>query len=224
VVGVAAVAAGVAFAAMSPKALCASILSAARAQHSVHYVAHNVVGNGLITLTADVAATDGVQHIGLKVGKQSGSVTIRLLGQTAYIKGDALGLQVLQGLTKSQASKYAGQWISIPQSDKSFKATAAAVTLPSFIDELAPHGKLESFSGKIHGEHVVAVRGIFGKGKKRTVMAIAAPAKGKKLPLEADEVTPGQASIGHTVLSKWNESVQVTAPASSTPISTVRGS
>ncbi len=220
---VVATAAAVAYAAQSPKALRATIVGAAGAQRSVHYVAHNVIGNALITLKADVAADRGSQHIVIQLGKRTGKVTIYLVDQTAYVEGDAFGLQALQGLTKAQSTKYAGQWISIPKGDKSYASTAADVTLPSFVHTITPRGKLASISGKVRGVRVVGIRGSVGKGKRRTLMALLAPAKGKKLPLESDEFAPGESSIGHTAISKWNEPVTVQAPASSTPIGTVRG-
>jgi hypothetical protein len=216
--------AAVAYATLSPKALRASIVDAAKAQQSVHYVQKNILGNALLTLTGDVATDHGIQHVKLVAGKQTGRITIYVVDQTAYVQGNAFGLHALQGLTKTQAAKYAGQWISIPKGDKLYAGTAAAVTLGSFVQSIAPRGRLKTFSAKAHGVRVVGVRGIFGKGKRRTLTAIDARAKGKKLPLEAEDFTPGEESIGHTAISKWNESVQVQAPSSSTPISTVRQS
>ena len=110
-VAAAAVTAAVAYAAQSPKALRASILRAAMAQQSVHYATSEVDGNALLKITADVAAADGRQHVTFKAGKQTGQITILVLDNTAYVTGDTSGLELLQGLTASQASKYAGQWI-----------------------------------------------------------------------------------------------------------------
>jgi hypothetical protein len=223
VVAVAAGTAAIALAAQSPKQLRASIVGAAKAQHSVHYVAKQIVGNSLTTLTGDVESGDGIQHVKIELGKKTGHLTIYVLGQTAYLEGDALGLQI-QGLTKAQATKYAGQWISIPKGDKFYGPTAADVTLGSAIQIITPHGRLSRFKAKQHGTRVIGVRGTSGTGKKKLLQVLAAKARGKRLPLEEDEVAPGQEYISRTVFSKWNEPVQVQAPASSTPISTVRQS
>lgn len=222
VVATAAVAAVAADAAQSPKALRASILAAAKAQHSVHYKTGEVVGNAVLTITADVAATEGTQHVNFKAGKQTGHITILVLDQTAYVEGDTNGLELLQGLTTSQATKYNGQWISIPKGDKSYNRTADAVTLGSFLHEITPRGRLSVSRAKLHGVRVIGVRAISGTGKKKKVQVLVARAHGKPLPLEEDELAPGRGYISHTPLSKWNESVQVQAPASSTPIATVR--
>ena len=174
-------------------------------------------------MSADVATADGRQHVSFKVGQETGQVTILVLDDMAYVEGDTNGLELLLGLTKSQASKYAGQWISIPKADKDYNRVAAAVTLGSFVQEITPHGHLAAFKGKLHGTRVIGVRGTSGTGKKKSLQVLAARAQGKPLPLEEDEFAPGRQYISRTAMTKWNESVQVQAPSSSTPISTVRG-
>lgn len=223
VAAAAAVAVGVARAAQSPRAVRASIIDAARAQQSVHYKTEQVVGNARLTLVGDVEAADGTQHVSLKLGKKTGHLAIVVSAQTAYVQGDLLGLEAMQGLTKTQASTYAGQWIAIPKGDKDYGQTAADVTLGSLIQLSTPRGHLAAGSKKLHGERVVAVVGVSGKGKKKELKVLAARPKGTRLPIEEDEVEPGQEYIAHTVFGRWNESVQVQAPTSSVPISTVRG-
>jgi hypothetical protein len=219
----AAVAAATAYAVVSPKAVRASIVDAAKAQHSVHYATKQVIGNSLTTLTGDVEAGEGIQHISVKLGQKTGRLTILVLDRVAYLRANAYGLQ-LQGLTNTQASKYAGEWISIPKGDKLYGPTAEDVTLGSVIQIIEPHGRLSVAFKKAHGRRVVAVGGVSGKGKKKQLHVLVAPARGKRLPLEEDEFVPGQEFVSHTALSKWNEPVEVHAPAGSTPISTVRQS
>lgn len=217
VVGVAA-----ARAAQSPRALRGSILAAARAQHSTHYATTQVVGNAVVTITGDVEAADGIQRVGLKLGKETAHLTILVSDQTLYLQGDKLGLQLLQGLTKAQAATYAGQWISIPKGDKDYSSTADGVTLGSVLQDITPRGRLAASTRKLHGKRVLAVAGITGKGKKKELKVLEARPQGK-LPLEEDEVMPGKQYIARTVLKRWNEAVQVQVPSSSVPISTVRG-
>ncbi len=131
---------------------------------------------------------------------------------------------MLQGLTKAQASTYAGQWISIPKGDKDYGETAADVTLGSLLQLITPRGHLAAGSRKLQGKRVVAVIGISGKGKKKETRVLAARPRGNRLlPVEEDEVASGREYIAHTVPGRWNESVQVQVPSSSVPISTVRG-
>jgi hypothetical protein len=213
----------VALAAQSPRALRDSILAAARGEHSVHWEGDDIIGGARLSTGADVNASEGVQQLTLYLGKTKAHVTIRVIDRTAYVKGDALGLRLNLNLTSAQASKYAGQWISIPKTDKLYAGTAQADTLGSLISSIAPHGRLKAFSAKVRGLRVIGVRSVHGKGKKKTLQILGARARGRRLPIEEDEVTPGMNTISHTALSRWNEPVHVTAPAQAVPIATVRG-
>jgi hypothetical protein len=224
VVTAAAVAAGVALAAQSPRAVRASIIAAARAKNSVHYKTSQINGNASLTLTGDVAADEGTQQIKLKIGKKTGQLAVVVSNQVAYEEGDALGLGAIAGLTKTQATTYAGQWISIPKGDKDYAAAAADVTLGSVIQGMTPHGRLAVVFRKLHGMRVIAVVAVSGKGKKKELQVLAARRGKNRLPVEEDETAPGLEYIAQTLFSHWNESVQAQAPSSSVPISTVRGS
>lgn len=223
VASAAAGAAAFALAAQSPRQVRTSILAAARTEHSVHWAGAEAEGSLVVTTDADVTRTAGVQHVTFRAGKKKAQIQIVVTGQIAYVEGDATGLELNLGLTSPQATKYAGQWISIPKGDKLYAPTAQADTLGSLIQVITPHGRLTSVSAKLHGVRVIGVRGVAGTGKKKTVQILVAHASGKPLPLEEYELAPGQGFIGHTTLSKWNEPVDVTAPTSSTPIATVRG-
>jgi hypothetical protein len=214
----------VAYASQSPRALRATILQAARAQQSVHWVEKSRYPDSVFTFVSDVGGTQGSQEITMKMGTDTGQLTVELVDKTAYIEGDVNGLVDIAGLTQSQAEAYANQWISIPKGDEAYAGAAGALTLSSLVRTLSRNGHLSIVSAKRHGRAVVGVRSVLGKGKKKDVIVLYAPARGKKLPLEQDESAPGYGYSGRTVLSNWNEAVSVTAPATSTPIATVRNS
>ena len=223
VVAAVAVTAAVALAAQSPKALRNSIAAAARGQHSVHWQGTDVVGGARLTSSADVTADAGTQNVTFYLGKTTARISIRVIDHTAYVNGDALGLRLNLGLTNAQSSQYAGQWISIPKTDKLYAGTAEADTLGSLVTSIVPRGRVTAFSAKVHGLRVVGVRSIHGTGKKKTLQTLDARALGKRLPIEEDEVTPGMRVVSRTVLSRWNEAVHVTAPANAVPVTTVVG-
>lgn len=216
--------AAAALASQSPKAVRASIVAAARAQRSVHWSATEVIGAVAYTTGTDAAKTEGAQHITFAVGKQKAHARIIVTGGFAYVRGDALGLRLNLGLTQAQAGKYAGRWISIPKFDAAYASTAEGDTMASVVHDLTPRGRLSLDTGKVHGVRVIGVRGVSGSGKKKVAEVVIARAHGKRLPLEEDIFAPGKNAIGHTTFSKWNETVTVTAPTSSTPIATVRAS
>lgn len=214
----------IALAGQSPKAVRASILAAARAQTSVHWSSADIYGGLAFTTAADVTKTAGKQRVTFQVGKKSAHIQIVVTGGTAYVRGDALGLELNLGLKQAQATTYAGKWIAIPKSDKAYAPTASGDTLDSLVQAMSPRGRLSVVSATVHGVRVIGVRGVSGTGKKKMATVLVAHAKGKPLPLEVDTVVPGKNLIDRTTLRKWNEHVTVTAPSTSTPIATVRGS
>lgn len=219
----AAITCAVAYAARSPKAVRASIVAAALAQKSLHWTEHDLVGNALITSSADVNAHSGTQRVTVKIGKKTGTIHIVFSSHTAYVEGDVFGLEANLGLTKARATHYAGKWISIPKRDKAYAAISGGLTVASIIHGVTPHGKLKLAKTKAHGMRVFVLEVVSGKGKKRRLQTLVAHATGKPLPIEADSVDPAHEVLSQADFSKWNESVKVTAPASSTPIATVRG-
>ena len=223
VMAVAVATAAVALAAASPKAFRASVVRAALAQKSVRWVEHDYAGNVVVTSSADVNANSGTQYLTVKIGTQSGTIHIIFINGIAYVQGEALGLAVNLGLTNAQATQYAGKWISIAKGDKAYVATADGLTLASLVHDVTPHGTLELVKKKLHGKRVFALEALGGTEQARVFHVLVAPGRGKQLPIEASSVDPARALFTHTDFSKWNESVNVHAPASSTPIATVRG-
>ncbi|HEY2353659.1 MAG TPA: hypothetical protein VGH79_02005 [Gaiellaceae bacterium] len=220
------VSAAAALAAQSPKALRAKIVAAGLAQHSVHWVmkVKNRPPGPFFTFISDAGTDQGSQRLTLKVGSNSAHLTVELVDQTVYVKGDEAGLIDLQGLTGSQAHAYAGKWISIPKGDKDYADAADGLTISTLMHDSEPHGLLAIVRGKTNGKHFVGVSGTTGTGKRRLVTVLYAPAHGKKRPLKTVSTAPSDKKFSNsTVFSKWNETVAVTAPESSTPIATVRG-
>jgi hypothetical protein len=215
--------AAVALASQSPKSLRASIVAAGLAQKSVHWAEHDLVGNALIKSSADVSANSGTQRVTVKVGKETGTIHIVFVSDTAYVEGDAFGLVANLNLTKAQAKQYAGKWISIPDGDKAYRAVSGGLTVASIIHGVAPRGRLKAAKAKVHGRGVFVLEGTKGTGKKRVVGTLVARASGERLPIESLVVDSAHEALARADFSKWNETVKVTAPTSSIPIATVRG-
>jgi hypothetical protein len=223
---IAAGAVGVAYASQSrsPKAVRSSMLSAARAKHSVRWKQTARYPGDVFTMVTDAGATEGKQTLRLRTGKQLAHLTIKLVDNTVYVEGDEPGLEMIQGLTPSQAQAYAGQWIAIPKGDKDYAQSASALTLSSLVRDFAPRGILHGVKGKRHGVRMIGVKGTHGRGKKRETDVLYARARGKKLPLEQLASVPGRHFSARIFLSRWNEKVAVTAPTAPVPIATVRQS
>ena len=216
-----ATAASVALAAESPRQLRADMFKAARAKHSVHYVTLTDARFRL-EIVGDVAAKRGVQRITFVLGPKLGHMTIRVVGRTAYLRGDAFTLHTYLGFSTKQASRYHGKWISITHAGHGYSTIAAAVTFPSFLSELYPPGKrLVGVTDQVDGINVVGVQVARIRGGLHVVSTLYARAHGTKLPVKQHEVAPGRGYESWGTIGRWNEPVHVRAPAHAIPISKV---
>lgn len=217
----------VAYPAQSPKAMRAAILGAANAQKSVHWIMTWNDGYSRQRFVGVAGVRSGWQRVTYRDNFPTvGHLYIEVLNQTVYVRGDANGLSNLleRGhLSRTRAQAYAGRWISIPKGDQAYRPNRNGILLHSFVGGLAPHGTLSTVTTKFEGKRVVDLRGVSGPRKDRWIFDLYVPANGDKLPVGAKARIPGAGTVTHTALSKWNERLNLTPPASSTPISTVRG-
>ena len=219
----AAITASVALAAQSPKQLRAGMLAAASTRHSVHYVSTTSAPGRTIRIVGDVGSKLGSQRITLKLGGHSGQASVLVVGGSAYIQGNAFMLKNFFPFTQAQATKYAGQWISIPSTSGAYAAVSADTTFASFLADLLPGTHLSLVRAKVSGKAAVGVRGVVRQAGIQLVETVYAPAKGTPLPFEAKTAVTGGRGAGVTRMSRWNEAVHVTAPANAVPITTVVG-
>jgi hypothetical protein len=223
VTAAAAVAASVALAAQSPKQVRAAMRVAASAHHSVHYVSTTSAPGHAIRIVSDVGPGLGIQRITVKSGSTSGPATVLVVGGSAYIQGNAFTLQNFFPFTKAQATKYAGQWISIPSTSGAYAAVASDATFASFVSDLLPGSHLSVVRANVAGRKSLGLRGTVQQGNLKIVETVYAPASGTPLPFEEKAVTKGVKGTSLVQISHWNEAVHVTAPANSVPITTVVG-
>lgn len=171
------------------------MVAAALAQKSVHWtVDDDELADHETQVSADVNADSGTAWVTWRVtdGDDGGKYRLRRVNRMFYVNGDSASLQWLFNLKKAQATTYAGRWISTPNGEGLTIGVAAGLTLPSIVREYAS-----------------AVR--------RTT----ARATGEPLPIRFDREPSRVESITGS-FSKWNEPLNVHAPASSTPIAVVR--
>jgi hypothetical protein len=222
VLAAAAGSAAAALAGASPQARRAAILGAVDAKHSVHYVSRNQGGGRTVILDSDVGPGIGVQRVVFLAGNAAGSGTILIVHRTAYLRGDAFAMREF-GFKKAQASRYAGQWISIPHSDRLYAPTAADATFASFAGDLLPNKNLESVTATVGGKKVQGVRGTAQQDGITFVETVYAPISGRPLPVEEIAASKPAGETNRVTISNWNEALHVKAPAHAVPISTVRG-
>lgn len=220
-----------------PKA-AAPIANAALAQKSVHWTRTAAVQNGVTyTWAADVSADSGRASMTLPNGAV---VQLLLLNDALYVRGDYSGLLSLfsgnatgrPDLTPTQAQRYAGRWISLPKGGDYFRFLADGLTLGSIVHDAIPRrGGLKSFTRNSHGRRLLVLRGRESRSLLRAT-DLTARASGEPLPIAFSSggsysfpynqsMTYGSSGSSGR-FSKWNEPVNVQAPASSTPIAVVR--
>jgi hypothetical protein len=205
----------------TPAQLLASILAAARAQHSVHYVSSASLGSSDVSQVGDAGATQGIQRITFRTAGKTGRVTVMFVGGSAYLRGDAFTLVDYLGFKAGTAAAYAGRWILVPRSDRSYSTIAAGVTFASAIGELrlsAPLTRLPNTT--IGGTRVIALRGKSSTAPGSVAATLYARAAGPPLPVR--EVAKAGTTRAVVTFSRWNEPVRLSVPASAVPISKVR--
>ena len=201
-----------AVASVTPAQLLSSSLEAARAEHSVHYVGTATVGSISSTTVGDAATDRGVQSVTYRASGHTGHVTVRVVANTAYVKGDAFALGSYVGFSAAQAAKYAGKWILIPHTSSMFKSVAEAVRLGSTIDELVLMPPLATVGTSTrNGGRVIGIHGRETQGGATGTATLYVDATGAHLPVaETGSEGPVHVSV---VFGKWNERVTVTAPS-----------
>lgn len=199
-----------------------AILDAARSRHSVHYVM-KTLGLARLKMVADVSADRGIQRIVFTRSGTTGHVTVIVVNRVAYVRGDAFTLHNYMRFTKAQSAGYAGRWISIPPSLNS--SVAAAVTFPSFLEELqTPKTRAVSvLAGMIGGQKVVGVRSVGKEHGFRVVNSLYAVGGQRPLPVQQRQDVPAKGWWSVATMTHWNEPVRVQKPGHAVPISKVVG-
>ena len=203
--------------ATSPRALRSAILRAALAKHSVHYVTVSTVLGARTKTIADVAADRGIQRVRFSRKGKTGHATTRVVGSTAYIRGDSFALSAYMHLPRSFASRHAGQWISIPQTSPVYRLGTIDLTFRSFIGDSVPDQRLSVVHGKVAGK---TLRGLRGKARGRSgTFTVFVSRKGARLPVAGKAVVRGAYPATSRVrMNHWNEPVRVRAPAHAVPL------
>jgi len=191
----------------------------------VHYVLQTTSDGQTQTVTGDASTDNGAQSI--VVG--SDETVVDVVGGTAFLRGNAAGLQYIIGFTSTQASHGAGKWISFRKSDSLYGTVVQGVTLSSLLSELRPVPPLiESTPGTVSGHQVVGVRGGLqsapGEGEATFWVATASPNVPVGIDAEAKNVSTGKTVTQVGVFSKWGARFRVPTPVGSVPFSSLAAS
>jgi hypothetical protein len=178
---------------------------------SVHYVSNSTESKQTLVETGDAGPASGSQTV--RMGQ--GSISITVIGGITYIKGNPDGLESLVGLSSSQSSEAAGQWIEVATDNSSFAPVVAGVRSQDLAKELALKAPLSLGRRRtLDGYAVDAIEGTQAFGKTTDHVVLYVRAQGSHVPVEEDSVdAKGQPTAAeHIIYSKWGEQVRPVAP------------
>jgi hypothetical protein len=226
VVAATAALAAAAFAAQSPKALRTAIFAAAKKQHSLHYVERDTAPGLHQSMVSDIAGKRGVQKISFTLNGNGrtakGQFTVRVVEPRVYFRADKVAMQDYLGFTAAQAATYHDRWIVVPRGQHLYKALAAAVTIPSFLQEIYPSAPLALVKTSIGGRRYTGVRGTNdteGGGFKFVERVFP---DSKMRPFAVSAVDRSKGFVSALKISRWNRTVRVTAPTGAVSITSVK--
>jgi hypothetical protein len=207
------------FADLPPAQVVAHANAAADRLGSVHAAVSVKSGAQTQTLTVDSNRTTGHQLI--TAGDELAEIVV--VGQEAYIRGNAEGLTKYFNFPAAVASRIAGRWVSFRPSDVGYRSVTVGVTLDSALKALEPKGSLRSATPtRIRGTKVLAVKGASSTGDITEYIE----ARGAHLPFGAvQESGNGKNQTTASIqLSRWGERVAIKAPPGAIPISSFTSS
>jgi hypothetical protein len=206
----------------SPKAQLAAVLAKVRAQRSVHYETRSSLG---YTAIGDVSGTGGIEHLAFEYGPNGFRLDVLLVGGSAYVRGDAGGLQALGLLSPANASRYAHAWLVIGPDDRRYATVTHGVDFAAFLRGIAPPAgahiaaretTIQPYqSARLSGTKVIRL----GLDSKARTQVIEVPSAGG-LPMAALSGT-GSGVQESTLLSRWDEPVHIAAPTHAVAIATI---
>ena len=175
------------------------------------------------TIASELSPTASVESVRFTSG--NGDLDAKLVNGIVYFRGAANILATALGLPTAAAQHYAGQWISIPDTNANFAAITNTLNLSTQVGLLYPAGKVTIGPEQtFHGHRVWPLSGPStpDSSRKAGVTRILVDEK-THLP-----VASGVVAINHNnqqfseaaSFLAWGGHVQVKAPTTSVPIDT----
>jgi hypothetical protein len=184
----------------------------------VHFSSVAKQDGATLTVTGDAGKTSGAQALVVKNKGVTERLTAMVVGSTGYVTGNKAALLDVIGLTKAEASKYAGRWLSFPTSNTGLAELVGGLLSSQVAKELEVGGPYTfGKSATVAGQKATAIVGsVATESGSKVPVLLYIPVGGAPLPIQ--EVTnsgsKGGASAIHSVvtLSDWGENKSQSAP------------
>jgi len=110
-------------------------------------------------MVGDAGLDRGIQRVTYRKGGNTGHVTVLVVADTAYVRGDVFALTNYMGFSAARAASLAGHWLQIPHTARGYATVAAAVRLKSTLSELVlPRPRLALPETTRDGQRVLGIR------------------------------------------------------------------
>jgi hypothetical protein len=187
------------------------------ATQDVHYVSSATQGTAVLTVDGHTGPTSGEQSLTVKNGTTSETLTVKLIGTTGYLQGNAAALTKIIGLTAKQGSTYANKWLSFPTGNQTLDQLISGLRNKDVAAELKLSGPFVFGHAKTIGGH--AALAIVGNstdstGKKFATTLYVESGTPPRPLLEVTNPGAGKTAINGSVsFSNWGQQTQVTKPS-----------
>jgi len=205
----------------TPAQLLHEALTAAGASDAFHYRAVWSADGFSQIVVGDARPSSGSETV--SVG--SDRFTVVVSGQVAYFEGGAAALRDQLGLPAAAASVYAGNWISLQQSDGPYPSVEGVTTSAALAQVLiAPSAT--SPARRIQGVLLSRITGRIPHGHEVTGSARLDLLSSSNLPsvYSAHGADGGERWSTTITFSRWGVNSPVPAPAAALPFSYLQGS
>jgi hypothetical protein len=184
----------------------------------VHEVVHSHEAGQTFDATNDIGTFEGRQVIASNASRAE----VIVIGQEAYIQGNASAIANFFGLTKNDPQQLANTWISmVPSDGTGYQTVSAAVTLKSdFTDQTIPGPLTEGRPVTVGGHRCIPLTGHSTQptiGKVTDTMYVTDSSK----PLPVEIKTTAKKGLSIATWSRWGQQVTLNPPPGAVPISTL---
>jgi len=191
----------------------------------VHYSSSSDASHIPFLESGDAGPASGTQAIFVGQGASLDRATLIVIGDLTFVRGNALAMEDLTGLSSAEAATTMGHWVVFSSNNPAYSQVVVGVRSHDVAQEVALKGPYSlGRPRRLGGSAVEAVRGTLNlQGEKSMDAVLYVRASGRHLLVEEETVDAHGAPNGaeHIVFSRWGESVRPRAPEASFTLGSV---
>jgi hypothetical protein len=198
--------------------------SAVQAQTSLHFVDKTTIAGKTETIAGQFSTSAAQETVSTGGTVQ---LSVRLVSTAIYLQTTSTSvLESVFSLTAAQAAKATGIWIKVLSTDSQFNTIAQSLTLTQAVGVYYPTKAAATLGSEftIGSATVLPLSASTTPATKTTEKSTVNIVKATSLPISGKLTATQGSTVEHKSASftGWGTPVVVTAPASSTPLATVK--